>query len=122
MWQEKNQKLTQKFVFKDFKEALNFINEVGTLSEKANHHPIIENTYNTVILTLSTHDEGNVVTQKDRDLAETIDQLLQQDSKLADESFDVSEHDGRLKLYCDGGSRGNPGPSASGYFSPNFSD
>ncbi|MEY3563112.1 MAG: hypothetical protein RLZZ294_1118, partial [Bacteroidota bacterium] len=40
------------------------------------HHPTIKNTWNTVELWLSTHDAGNIVTEKDRKLAKMIDGLL----------------------------------------------
>ncbi len=112
MWQEKNQKLYKKFTFKDFKEALRFINDVGQIAEQQGHHPTIHNTFNTVELELSTHDDGDIVTEKDHKLAGAIDELLEP-TKAVNEP--LREHNGDLKLYCDGGSRGNPGPSASGY-------
>lgn len=111
MWQEKNNSLQRKFSFKDFKEALNFINEVGALAEAHNHHPTIANTYNSVELSLSTHEAGDKVTEKDHNLAQAVDDLMDKESTDLPEV----EHNGDLKLYCDGGSRGNPGPSASGY-------
>ncbi len=74
-WEEKNNKLYRKFSFKDFSEALAFICRVGLLAEQQNHHPTITNTYNTVELWLSTHDAGDVVTEKDKKLAEAIDKL-----------------------------------------------
>ncbi len=48
---------------------------VAFIAEKMNHHPDWKNTYNTVEISLSTHDAGNVVTEKDRKLAEQIDKL-----------------------------------------------
>lgn len=62
--------------FKDFSQALAFIVRVGMLAEKNNHHPHIENTYNSVVLELSTHDAGNKVTEKDLGLALEIQKLL----------------------------------------------
>ena len=110
MWQEKNKQLYKKFVFKDFNEALDFINKVGQIAEQHQHHPNIKNSWNTVELRLSTHDAGGAITKKDTELADAIDQLLKQESSVA--STDAVRE---VKLYCDGGSRGNPGPSASGY-------
>jgi len=75
MWQEKDNKLTRTFTFSDFKEALAFIVQVGIVSEKQDHHPEIQNVYNKVVIGLSTHDAGNIITEKDRELAKAIDEL-----------------------------------------------
>jgi 4a-hydroxytetrahydrobiopterin dehydratase len=76
MWTEENNKLYKKFQFKDFNEAFAFMTSVALLAEKADHHPTWTNTWNTVEIWLSTHDAGNVVTQKDRDLADQIDAAI----------------------------------------------
>lgn len=52
MWKEKNNKLEKDFTFNNFKDALEFINKVGDLSERLNHHPEIYNIYNKVTLKL----------------------------------------------------------------------
>lgn len=75
MWKEENNFLVRDFKFGDFQEAFAFLTRVAFLAEKQGHHPTIENTYNSVILKLNTHDEGNVVTQKDHDLASAIDKI-----------------------------------------------
>ena len=75
MWQEKNNTLHKKFEFKDFSEAFAFISRVALASEKINHHPKWTNEYNKVEIWLSTHDAGDVVTEKDHKLAEKIDKL-----------------------------------------------
>ena len=49
---------------------------VALIAEKMDHHPWWSNVYNQVSMKLSTHDAGNVVTDKDRQLAAAIDQLL----------------------------------------------
>lgn len=75
MWTIKDNKLVRDFEFKDFKEALDFVNKVGELAEKANHHPdIFLYDYKKVRLTLTTHSQGGV-TDKDRDLAQSIDNI-----------------------------------------------
>ena len=74
-WKEKNDCLVKEFEFKDFKEALAFITQVGFIAEEQNHHPEIRNVYNTVTLKLTTHDAGNVVTEKDKEMARMIDDL-----------------------------------------------
>lgn len=76
MWEEKNNALQREFEFNDFPEALAFIVNVGFLAEKAQHHPEISNVYNKVSLRLTTHDEGNTVTEKDRNLSKKIDELI----------------------------------------------
>ena len=76
MWTEENDRLTKTFKFKDFTEAFGFMTKVALLAEKADHHPCWTNVYNTVNIELSTHDAGDVVTDKDRKLAKAIDQLV----------------------------------------------
>lgn len=72
-WIEKDNKLQKMFEFKNFIEAWSFMNSVALEAEKANHHPEWKNIYNKVWIELSTHDAGNIVTDKDRDLAKQID-------------------------------------------------
>jgi 4a-hydroxytetrahydrobiopterin dehydratase len=59
---------------KDFAAALAYVNTVGERAEAANHHPDIAISWNTVTLTLWTHDAGGV-TQADLDMARNLDQL-----------------------------------------------
>ena len=75
MWEEKNNRLTKTFQFKDFIEAFGFMTRVAILAEKMNHHPLWTNVYNRVSFELSTHDAGDVVTDKDRKLSQEIDKL-----------------------------------------------
>lgn len=74
-WAEIDGKLQRTFTFKDFSEAFAFMTRVAILAEKQNHHPEWSNVYNTVRIALSTHDAGNVVTEKDHKLAAAIDRL-----------------------------------------------
>lgn len=76
MWQEQNNSLVQEFVFKDFKEAFVFITKVAGLAEEMDHHPTWTNTYNKVMIKLCTHDQGDIITEKDRLMAEEIDKLI----------------------------------------------
>ncbi|TAE23429.1 MAG: pterin-4-alpha-carbinolamine dehydratase [Cytophagales bacterium] len=75
MWQETDNKLVRDFQFADFSEAFAFITRVAILAEKMDHHPWWSNVYNKVRIELTTHDAGNVVTDKDWKLAEAISQL-----------------------------------------------
>jgi 4a-hydroxytetrahydrobiopterin dehydratase len=74
-WEEKNNKLYRKFEFKDFSEAFAFMTRVALAAEKMDHHPLWTNVWNTVEVWLSTHDAGDVVTEKDRKLAKKIDEI-----------------------------------------------
>lgn len=76
MWEESDNKLYRKFVFKNFSEAFAFMTRVALEAEKMDHHPQWTNVWNTVEIWLSTHDAGNVVTDKDRKLANKIDSLF----------------------------------------------
>jgi len=75
MWKVENNQLVRVFNFNNFSEAFAFMTRVAIEAEKANHHPEWSNVYNKVIIKLSTHDAGDVVTEKDRELASAIDKL-----------------------------------------------
>jgi 4a-hydroxytetrahydrobiopterin dehydratase len=75
-WKEENNSLTRSFKFKDFVEAWSFMSKVALIAEKMNHHPEWSNVYNQVDITLTTHDKGNTITDKDRELAKKIDALI----------------------------------------------
>lgn len=74
-WQEKENALYRKFEFRNFNEAFGFMSRVALAAEKMDHHPKWTNVWNTVEVWLSTHDAGDVVTEKDRKLADKIDKI-----------------------------------------------
>ena len=76
MWKEENNSLCKTFEFKDFNAAFAFMTRVAMLAEQQNHHPNWSNVWNKVNIQLTTHDKGNVVTEKDRKLAAAIDSIL----------------------------------------------
>jgi 4a-hydroxytetrahydrobiopterin dehydratase len=76
MWAEKNDKLYRKFEFKNFSEAFSFMTRVAMEAEKMDHHPLWTNVWNTVEIWLSTHDAGDIVTERDKKLAKKIDGML----------------------------------------------
>ena len=76
MWKEEDNKLYRKFKFTDFSEAFAFMTRVALEAEKMDHHPLWTNTYNTVEIWLSTHDAGDIVTDKDKKLAKAIDAIV----------------------------------------------
>lgn len=131
MWQETDKGLYKEFEFDSFNGAFKFMGEVAELAEANNHHPHWENTYNKVRIWLSTHDAGGQITQKDRDMSEAINNTYNryQQIKLDDNATtDTASKPGEsktpklIKMYADGGSRGNPGPSASGFVLLNMDD
>lgn len=75
MWKEENNKLYRQFEFADFSAAFAFMTRVALAAEKMDHHPLWTNVYNKVEIWLSTHDAGDVITEKDRKLAQKIDKL-----------------------------------------------
>jgi len=66
--------ITRKFKFKNFREAFAFMTKVAEVAEQMNHHPEWTNIYQTVEVTLSTHDAGGI-TKLDIDMAEAMDKL-----------------------------------------------
>jgi 4a-hydroxytetrahydrobiopterin dehydratase len=75
-WVRDGEVITRQVEKRDFAEALAFVNAVGELAERADHHPDIDIRWNKVTLRLSTHSEGRL-TEKDWSLAEQIDALLE---------------------------------------------
>ncbi len=75
MWKEQDNALVAELHFKDFVEAFAFMTEVAVLAEQLEHHPEWSNVYNRVSIRLTTHDAGNTITEKDRNLAAAISEL-----------------------------------------------
>ncbi len=109
MWQKRDNALYREFEFNDFEESLSFIGKVADIARRLNHHPKMAIDFNIVELWLSTHSAGGRVTDKDEKFASEVDDFFDKNQKETD--FKLS----KAKLYTDGGSRGNPGPSALGY-------
>lgn len=116
MWQKQNNQLYREFNFKDFKEAFEFMKKVADIAETMNHHPRWLNEWKVVQIWLFTHS-ANSITDKDELLADKIDEVF---DKFKEDGIDKSMKPAinlnqELKIYADGGSRGNPGPSAGGF-------
>ena len=73
-WKVEGKKLQRTFKFKDFVEAIAFINKIVEPAETAGHHPDLEISYNKVNVTLTTHDAGGL-TSKDFELAQVISKI-----------------------------------------------
>ena len=74
-WKLQNGKLVREWAFKDFVEAMAFVNRVAATAEAVGHHPDIDIRFNQVTLTLTTHDEGGI-TEKDVSLARQCDEAF----------------------------------------------
>jgi 4a-hydroxytetrahydrobiopterin dehydratase len=72
-WTLQGGKLTRDWTFKDFVQAMEFVNQIATLAEAAGHHPDIDIRYNSVRLSLVSHDAGGI-TQRDANMAKQINQ------------------------------------------------
>ncbi|HVX23911.1 MAG TPA: reverse transcriptase-like protein [Candidatus Saccharimonadales bacterium] len=114
MWQETKHGLYKQFNFDDFKHAWAFMTKVAELAEEYQHHPRWENEWNVVQIWLITHESDNNITDKDHELAQAIDAIYAGEAPQGAKA-DSGAHPDEVKIFADGGSRGNPGPSASGF-------
>lgn len=74
-WELEEKEIERKFKFKDFKEAMAFVNRVADLAESEGHHPEIGISYSKVKIELTTHAIGGL-SENDFILAAKIDKLL----------------------------------------------
>lgn len=74
-WTEHNNALYKTYEFSSFLKAMEWMQKASVEIEKLNHHPKWTNMYNTVEVQLSTHDAGNIVTDKDWKLAQILDAI-----------------------------------------------
>jgi ribonuclease HI len=120
MWTETKHGLYKQFNFENFKEAWSFMVQVAALAEAQQHHPRWENEWSVVQIWLITHEGGETITDKDRFMATAIDAIFDK-KQIPDQPADVAKVN-KVKVFADGGSRGNPGPSASGFVILNMED
>jgi 4a-hydroxytetrahydrobiopterin dehydratase len=74
-WESADGKLRREWTFKDFVEAMTFVNRVAEIAEAAGHHPDIDIRYNRVMLGLVTHDAGGI-TASDAEMAARLGREL----------------------------------------------
>ena len=74
-WVETDGALYRKFSFNDFAEAFAFMTRVAAIAEAQNHHPDWSNSWNTVEISLRSHDKG-AITERDHQLAKAIDEIF----------------------------------------------
>lgn len=77
-WLRDNNALHKTYTFADFESAFHFMQVAAKLISELNHHPEWTNVYNKVIIKLTTHDAGNVVTEKDEKLAIKFDKIFEE--------------------------------------------
>lgn len=73
-WKREGNSITRTYEFPSFERAIAFIDDVAGLASEAGHHPDIYNSWRTVTLSLTTHDEGGL-TERDFALAKNINTL-----------------------------------------------
>jgi 4a-hydroxytetrahydrobiopterin dehydratase len=73
-WALYGDEIRRQYAFKDFMQAIAFVNRLAPEAEAADHHPDIEISYKRVTLTYTTHGEGGL-TDKDFAGAATADRL-----------------------------------------------
>lgn len=78
-WQQEGQTIARTFEFKNFVEAIDFVEQLVEPAEAAAHHPDLAISYNKVTVSLTSHDAGGL-TEKDFALAQTISQISEQGS------------------------------------------
>ena len=88
---------------------------VAELAEEFQHHPRWENEWSVVQIWLITHEDDKKITDKDRQMAEAIDKVFNEQAPQGEKMPEPAAHPDKVKVFGDGGSRGNPGPSASGF-------
>jgi ribonuclease HI/pterin-4a-carbinolamine dehydratase len=119
MWKKTKHGLYKQFNFINFREAFEFMKRAADIAENYNHHFRWENNWNVVQIWLSTHEEQNKITDLDYRVADALDKIdIFNKAQSSDTLSEPGQQPGtyrKVKIYADGGSRGNPGPSASGY-------
>jgi len=71
-----NSKLKKVFSFKGFLKTMSFVNAVAWEANRVMHHPDMEVSFNKCVINITTHDEGNSLTEKDFLLAKNIETLF----------------------------------------------
>lgn len=117
MWTETKHGLYKQFVFNDFHHAWAFMERASAVINRLDHHPRWQNEWNVVEFWLTTQSAERQITDRDWELAHAIDALVEAETKkdVEPSGVDTTTIITEVQLYADGGSRGNPGPSASGF-------
>ena len=69
--------IEREFIFKDFEQAFRFMTQCAQYAEQIDHHPDWSNSWNRVMVRLSTHSVGGL-TQLDLQMAQAMDTFANQ--------------------------------------------
>lgn len=108
--------IKRKYDFETYDQCIEFANQVMALAKKLNHHPEVIVSHGSVEVSSYSHDV-EAVTDRDKELISQVDSFYGS-SRVSDgkQPKDTSGFNlDVIKIFTDGGSRGNPGPSASGF-------
>ncbi|MDG1332870.1 MAG: 4a-hydroxytetrahydrobiopterin dehydratase [Crocinitomicaceae bacterium] len=76
-WKNTGEALVREFVFKDQTELGEFVLQVAKYSDAVNHHADMRiSEWRKLELSITTHDDGNQLTQKDFDWAKGVNELI----------------------------------------------
>lgn len=75
-WEYHDNAIHTEFEFDNFKDCFSAMSRIAFECEAQNHHPKWTNVYNTLSISLSTHDAAGV-TDKDFKLAEAIEMIVE---------------------------------------------
>ena len=117
MWNETKNGLYRQFVFADYAAAWSFMQQAHEIFTREQHYPRWQNEWNVVEVWLSTQTSKRDITEQDWRIARELD-VLAGEGGNEPAAKDVDKKTSEITevyMYADGGSRGNPGPSASGY-------
>ena len=59
-WEVVDERLVRTFTFGNFSEAFGFMTRVALVAEKLDHHPDWENSWNRVVIAITSHAEGGI--------------------------------------------------------------
>lgn len=71
-WKRKANRLVKEYALGSFRDSIVFVNRVATIADTFDHHPDIDVRFDSVTITLTTHDAGGI-TERDLKVAEQID-------------------------------------------------
>ena len=74
VWERQGGVIQKTYTFRDFSQAMKFVNMVAETAEDVDHHPDIDIRYHKVTLALTTYDAGGL-TLSDIELAASCDDL-----------------------------------------------
>lgn len=75
-WSLEGTQIVKHLEFKDFRGAVDFLDQITPVADEQNHHPDVAIHWNELTLTLWTHASGGL-TERDFRLAATIDQMTE---------------------------------------------